>query len=199
MCFLHHHPYLLLHFYTCCWYFFVKSKNCRAVACACSYAQQMTHGFHNAMYIQLNMYCCTQERSVLLHAGLFTQTQEADVLIMPDCGMKPSRKPLTIAALNLKLPRGILTTFKLALATIYQYVLSRYGHNKVKVQWLALCLWSYCVPSSQESAETLVGLRVTLTVQWEQNRELELCETTPPFWSHGNSCILQQNGVLHSA
>ena len=43
------------------------------------------------------------------HAGLFTQTQEADALIRSNCGMTTSREPLTIAALDLELPHGILT------------------------------------------------------------------------------------------
>ena len=67
------------------------------------------HGqFNNAHAVLLH----TQDRSVVLHAGLFTQTQEADALIRPNCGLTPSRKPLTIAVLNLELPRGILTKFK---------------------------------------------------------------------------------------
>ena len=51
----------------------------------------------------------------VLHAGLFTQTLEADVLINPNCGMTPSRKPLAIMALNLELPRGsqVAKKFKL--------------------------------------------------------------------------------------
>ena len=59
----------------------------------------------------------TQDRlvvpGVVLHAGLFTQTQGADALIRPNRGVTPSRKPLTIMALDLELPCGILTKYRL--------------------------------------------------------------------------------------
>ena len=67
----------------------------------------------------------TQNRSVVVHAGLFIQTQEADVLIRPNCGLTPSRKPLTIAALDLELPRGILTKVaSYSVHNVSSYVLS---------------------------------------------------------------------------
>ena len=72
----------------------------------------------------------TQGRPVVLHAWLFIQTQEADALIRPNCGLTPSRKPLTVKALDLELPHGILT--KLAIGTYV--VLDRYSHDILKLQ-----------------------------------------------------------------
>ena len=83
------------------------------------------------------VYCCTHR--IVLHAGLFSQTQEADGLIRPNCGVTLSRKPLAIAMLDLELPCGILTKFKLASlwyisdSTGTYVVLDRYSCDKVKL------------------------------------------------------------------